>query len=94
MLTEKNLVLVETGDAWFNGLDLKLPENCQFEIQMQYGSIGWSVGATLGAQVALNNKKRVIALIGDGSFQMTAGHTFISAVLQSSWVTDCSLSFS
>jgi pyruvate decarboxylase len=72
MLTEKNLVLVETGDAWFNGLDLKLPENCQFEIQMQYGSIGWSVGATLGAQVALNNKKRVIALIGDGSFQMTA----------------------
>ncbi|MAJ81911.1 MAG: hypothetical protein CMF41_03240 [Legionellales bacterium] len=39
---------------------------------MQYGSIGWSVGALLGVQAALNNKKRVVGLIGDGSFQMTA----------------------
>lgn len=37
---------------------------------MQYGSIGWSVGATLGyAQAATN--KRVIACIGDGSFQVS-----------------------
>lgn len=36
---------------------------------MQYGSIGWSVGATLGyAQAA--PEKRVIACIGDGSFQV------------------------
>lgn len=36
---------------------------------MQYGSIGWSVGATLGyAQAA--KEKRVIACIGDGSFQV------------------------
>ena len=37
---------------------------------MQYGSIGWSVGATLG--YALGGARRVITLIGDGSFQMTA----------------------
>lgn len=38
---------------------------------MQYGSIGWSVGATLGyAQGAPG--KRVVACIGDGSFQVTA----------------------
>ena len=37
---------------------------------MQYGSIGWSVGATLGyAQSAKD--KRVIACIGDGSFQVS-----------------------
>lgn len=37
---------------------------------MQYGSIGWSVGATLGyAQAATD--KRVIACIGDGSFQVS-----------------------
>ncbi|PWY56700.1 pyruvate decarboxylase [Legionella qingyii] len=65
-------VLAETGDSWFNGMRLNLPENCPFEIQMQYGSIGWSVGALLGMQAALHNKKRVIALIGDGSFQMSA----------------------
>lgn len=37
---------------------------------MQYGSIGWSVGALLGYQQALLGVKRVIACIGDGSFQV------------------------
>ena len=36
---------------------------------MQYGSIGWSVGATLGYAQAAKNK-RVISFIGDGSFQV------------------------
>ncbi|MDF1756708.1 MAG: thiamine pyrophosphate-binding protein [Legionellaceae bacterium] len=72
MLSSDYAVISETGDSWFNGLGLQLPKDCPFEIQMQYGSIGWSVGALLGMQAALNNKKRVIALIGDGSFQMGA----------------------
>uniref|UniRef100_A0A0E0L3M8 pyruvate decarboxylase n=1 Tax=Oryza punctata TaxID=4537 RepID=A0A0E0L3M8_ORYPU len=42
-----------------------------YEFQMQYGSIGWSVGATLGYAQAAKDK-RVISCIGDGSFQMTA----------------------
>ena len=36
---------------------------------MQYGSIGWSVGATLGYAQAVP-EKRVISCIGDGSFQV------------------------
>jgi indolepyruvate decarboxylase len=64
-------VVAETGDSWFNGMDLHLPDGCKFEIQMQYGSIGWSVGAFLGLAAA-NPERRVIGLIGDGSFQMTA----------------------
>ena len=72
LLSSEYAVLAETGDSWFNGMGLQLPKDCPFEIQMQYGSIGWSVGALLGMQVALHNKKRVIALIGDGSFQMSA----------------------
>lgn len=72
MLGKDHAVLAETGDSWFNGIRLQLPESCPFEIQMQYGSIGWSVGALLGMQAALHEKKRVIALIGDGSFQMSA----------------------
>lgn len=64
-------VIAETGDALFNCQKLKLPRGCGYEFQMQYGSIGWSVGATLGyAQAA--KYKRVIACIGDGSFQVTA----------------------
>ncbi|XP_009594220.1 pyruvate decarboxylase 2 isoform X1 [Nicotiana tomentosiformis] len=44
---------------------------CRYEFQMQYGSIGWSVGATLGYAQSVP-KKRVISCIGDGSFQVTA----------------------
>ena len=39
---------------------------------MQYGSIGWAVGALLGYQMAWRGQKRVLAFIGDGSFQVTA----------------------
>ncbi|XP_064997580.1 pyruvate decarboxylase 1-like [Musa acuminata AAA Group] len=71
MLSEKTAVIAETGDSWFNCQKLKLPDGCGYEFQMQYGSIGWSVGATLGYAQAVKDK-RVIACIGDGSFQVTA----------------------
>ncbi len=51
---------------------MKLPGGAGYEIQLRYGSIGWSVGATLGLQVAVAEQgKRVLAMIGDGSFQVT-----------------------
>ncbi|XP_044318053.1 pyruvate decarboxylase 2-like [Triticum aestivum] len=69
MFTGDSAVIAEAGDSWFNCQKLKSSRRCEF--QMQYGSIGWSVGALLGyAQAAMD--KRVIACIGDGSFQMTA----------------------
>ncbi|KAJ8647591.1 hypothetical protein MRB53_000614 [Persea americana] len=71
MLTGETAVIAETGDSWFNCQKLKLPTGCRYEFQMQYGSIGWSVGATLGYAQAAKDK-RVIACIGDGSFQVTA----------------------
>lgn len=72
VLNDQSVVLSETGDAWFNGQRLCLPENAKYEVQMQYGSIGWSVGAAFGYAVAAGDQRRVIALIGDGSFQMSA----------------------
>uniref|UniRef100_F6GY71 pyruvate decarboxylase n=1 Tax=Vitis vinifera TaxID=29760 RepID=F6GY71_VITVI len=68
MLSSETAVIAETGDSWFNCQKLKLPKGCGYEFQMQYGSIGWSVGATLGYAQAVPNK-RVISCIGDGSFQ-------------------------
>lgn len=65
-------LLVETGDSWFHGLGTHLPEGCQFEIQFQAGSIGWAVPATLGYELGSKDPRRVIAMIGDGSFQLTA----------------------
>ncbi|RZC48677.1 hypothetical protein C5167_017103 [Papaver somniferum] len=66
MLSGDTAVIAETGDSWFNCQKLHLPENCGYEFQMQYGSIGWSVGATLGYAQAVKHK-RVIACIGNSS---------------------------
>ncbi len=74
MLTPENVVLAETGDSWFNCQKLRLPQGCGFEFQMQYGSIGWAVGATLGYAQAAGKDKRVISCIGDGSFQVMLGN--------------------
>ncbi|MCH7518916.1 MAG: pyruvate decarboxylase [Candidatus Dadabacteria bacterium] len=72
ILDANTTVIAETGDSWFNGMKLKLPEGASFEIQMQYGSIGWSVGTTLGYSLGCNPHHRVITFVGDGSFQLTA----------------------
>lgn len=72
MLDERSAIIAETGDSWFNGVGLNLPGGADFQIQMQYGSIGWSVGATLGYALGAGDTRRTIALIGDGSFQLTA----------------------
>ncbi|EOY07137.1 Thiamine pyrophosphate dependent pyruvate decarboxylase family protein [Theobroma cacao] len=71
LLSSETAVIVETGDSWFSCQRLKLPRGCGYEFQMQYGSIGWSVGATLGYAQAVP-EKRIIACIGDGSFQIPA----------------------
>ncbi len=72
LLDRQTAVIAETGDSWFNGIKLQLPQGAAFEIQMQYGSIGWAVGATLGYELGAAQSCRVVALIGDGSFQLTA----------------------
>ncbi len=71
LITADTTVIAETGDSWFNGMALKLPGGACFEIEMQWGSIGWSVPATFGYAMGAPSR-RVIALIGDGSFQLTA----------------------
>ena len=71
LVTPDCTIIAETGDSWFNGIRLKLPAGARFEIEMQWGSIGWSVPATFGYAVGAPNR-RIVAMIGDGSFQLTA----------------------
>ena len=71
LLTTDSTLLVETGDSWFNGMGIPMPGGARFEIEMQWGSIGWSVPATFGYAVGAPDR-RIIAMIGDGSFQLTA----------------------
>lgn len=65
-------IVIETGDSWFNGQKLRLPAGAGYFFQMQYGSIGWATGATLGVSLGAAPGRRTLALIGDGSFQLTA----------------------
>ena len=70
-ITSNTTIIAETGTSWMTCLEMNLKKNTQFEIQMQYGSIGWSLGAALGCYLG-NPKNMVMLFIGDGSFQMTA----------------------
>jgi pyruvate decarboxylase len=71
MLDADTTLFVETGDSWFNGIQMKLPKGADFEIEMQWGHIGWSIPASFGYALSKPERK-VITMVGDGSFQVTA----------------------
>ncbi len=71
LITADMTVIAETGDSWFNGMALKLPSGARFEIEMQWGSIGWATPAAFGYAVGASSRRTVL-LTGDGSFQLTA----------------------
>ena len=71
IVTPKTTVIAETGDSWFNGMKLRLPGGARFEVEMQWGHIGWSVPAAFGYALGAP-ERRIVALIGDGAFQLTA----------------------
>jgi pyruvate decarboxylase/indolepyruvate decarboxylase len=71
-LDSNTTLLVETGDSWLNGMYTRLPGGARFEIEMQWGSIGWSVPASFGYAMGLEADRRLVSVIGDGSFQLTA----------------------
>ncbi|OBG28579.1 alpha-keto acid decarboxylase family protein [Mycobacterium sp. 852002-51057_SCH5723018] len=71
-LDSKSTLLVETGDSWLNGMYTALPGGARFEIEMQWGSIGWSVPASFGYAMGLEDDRRLVLVVGDGSFQLTA----------------------
>src|SRR5260370_38831459 len=49
-----------------------LRDGARFEIEMQWGSIGWAVPAPFGYAMGLEADRRLVSMIGDGSFQLTA----------------------
>ncbi|KII86955.1 hypothetical protein PLICRDRAFT_43649 [Plicaturopsis crispa FD-325 SS-3] len=69
----KDVIVAETGTSSFGVLDVALPEKSIFVSQILYGSIGWTVGSTLGAALAAQELGlgRTILFIGDGSLQLT-----------------------
>lgn len=69
-IPEKAIVLSETGSSLFSASETQMPKKTTFIGQTFYGSIGYTIGATLGAARAAP-QRRAILFIGDGSFQLT-----------------------
>jgi indolepyruvate decarboxylase len=69
-IADNSIVVAETGVALFSAAEMLMPEGATFIGQTFYGSIGYSVGATLGAGMAAKDRP-VVLFVGDGSFQVT-----------------------
>jgi indolepyruvate decarboxylase len=65
-----DVLYVDNGTS-FVLLGLKLPPKCTFVGSINWGSIGYSVGALLGALTAAPDRRHIL-FIGDGSFQVSA----------------------
>lgn len=69
-LGDDTLVISDVGDALFGAADLHIHKRTEFLGPAYYASMGFSVPASIGAQIA-NPKRRPLVLVGDGAFQMT-----------------------
>lgn len=66
-----DIIFAEQGTACFGAAALNLPQGCKFIVQSLWASVGYTLAAAYGAQIA-EPERRVIVLIGDGSAQFTA----------------------
>ena len=69
-LGKDNIVIADIGDSLFGATELVVHERADFLSPAYYTSMGFATPATLGACVA-KPEQRVIAICGDGAFQMT-----------------------
>ena len=65
-----DVVIAEQGTSFFGAYDFWLNTNNKFIGQPLWGSIGYTLPATLGSQLADMNRRNIL-LIGDGSLQLT-----------------------
>ena len=66
---KRTMVVTESGDSLFGGLDIKLGHDGLYLAQGFYASMGFAVPGALGAQIGTG--LRPLILTGDGGFQMT-----------------------
>ncbi len=69
-LKENDMLFVETGIISYASGLMKLPENCLYNNQVLWGSIGWATPAVFGGAIA-DKTRRPILFTGEGSHQLT-----------------------
>lgn len=69
-----DVIITETGTSSFGLLPVPLPSKVNYVSQVLWGSIGWSVGATLGCALAAAEQggRRTVLFVGDGSLQLVS----------------------
>ena len=70
LLDDETVVIADIGDALFAATELVTRGRSEFISPAYYTSMGFAVPATLGVQTA-RREARVLAVVGDGAFQMT-----------------------
>ncbi|MGD9645334.1 MAG: alpha-keto acid decarboxylase family protein [Pirellulales bacterium] len=69
-LDDNTVVIADVGDALFGASDLVIRQKTEFISPAYYTSMGFAAPATVGASFGRPGV-RVVAVIGDGAFQMT-----------------------
>ncbi|MEH7244081.1 indolepyruvate decarboxylase [Bacillus thuringiensis] len=70
-LQSEDVILADQGTAFYGATMIPLPSKCRFIGQPLWGSIGYTLPALLGAQLADVNQRNIL-FIGDGAFQMVS----------------------
>ncbi|MFH8347980.1 alpha-keto acid decarboxylase family protein [Streptomyces sp. NPDC018045] len=70
-LPEGSVLVAEQGTAFYGAQEVPLPADGRFVGQPLWGSIGYTLPATLGTALAAPDRRSVL-VIGDGSLQLTA----------------------
>jgi indolepyruvate decarboxylase len=83
-LTDETVVIADIGDALFAATELVIRGRTEFLSPAYYTSMGFSVPAALGTQIARPGLRTVV-LVGDGAFQMTGAE--LSSLIRNKFPT-------
>jgi indolepyruvate decarboxylase len=83
-LTDETMVIADIGDALFAATELVIRGRTEFVSPAYYTSMGFSLPAALGAQIARPDLRTVV-VVGDGAFQMTGAE--ISSIIRRKFAT-------
>ncbi len=83
-LTDETVVIADIGDALFAATELVIRGRTEFLSPAYYTSMGFSIPAALGTQIARPNLRTVV-LVGDGAFQMTGNE--LSSLIRNKFPT-------
>jgi indolepyruvate decarboxylase len=84
LLDDETMVIADIGDSLFAATELVIRGHTEFLSPAYYTSMGFSVPAALGAQIARPDLRAVV-IVGDGAFQMTG--TELSTIVRHGFAT-------